>query len=152
MRASLLIIFCSLIITGCKNKNSIPAGIIPQKKMQTILWDIMRADQLLGDFVLNKDSSLDKRTERIKLYGKVFDIHHIGKEQFRESFSFYKTHPALFKVIMDSLSQTKTEAPIELKMEPILKDSIQPSPLQTPKPDTIIQLRKRKVFPVKIAI
>ena len=148
MRYGLLIICCLLIIAGCKNKNRIPAGIITQKKMQAILWDMMRADQFLGDFVLNKDSSLDKRIESIKLYEQVFSIYHISKEQFGKSFSFYKTHPALFKVIMDSLSQPKTEAPTEMIKPPFTPDSIQTLRLKIPKPDTVIPFRKKKILPL----
>src|SRR5258705_12322204 len=114
MRTGLLIICCSLIITGCKNKNRVPADIIPQKKMQAILWDMMRPDKFLSDFVLNKDPSLDKRTESIKLYSRVFAIHHISRDQYERSFSFYKTHPAIFKVLMYSLSAAKTEAPTDM--------------------------------------
>ncbi|HMK25332.1 MAG TPA: DUF4296 domain-containing protein [Chitinophagaceae bacterium] len=144
MRTGLLIICCSLIIAGCKNKNRIPANIIPQKKMQAVLWDMMRADQFLADFVLNKDSSLDKRTESIKLYTRVFAIHHISKEQYERSFSFYKTHPALFKVIMDSLSTAKTEAPTEMIKQPVLPDSLQASPGKMHRVDSIKSLRRKK--------
>lgn len=146
MRYGLLIICCLFFITGCKNKNRIPDGIIPQKKMQAILWDMMRSDQFLSDFVLKKDSSLDKRFESIKLYGQVFDIHHISKEQFGKSFSFYKTHPDLFKVIMDSLSQPKTEAPTEIIKQPILPDSFQQLSPGVLHADTVKPLRKKKVF------
>ena len=148
MRTGLFIICCSLIISGCKNNNRIPAGIIPQKKMQAILWDMMRADQFLGDFVLHKDSSLDKRTESIKLYGQVFAIHHISKEQFGESFSFYKTHPALFKMIMDSLSMPKTEAPTEMIKQPVTQDSFQASPRRMQPADTVKPLRRKKILPL----
>ena len=149
MRTELLIICCSLIIAGCKNKNRIPADIIPQKKMQAILWDMMRADQFLSDFVLNKDPGLDKRTESIKLYTRVFAIHHISKEQYEKSFSFYKTHPALFKVIMDSLSTAKTEAPTEMIKQPVPPDSFRASPRKTQQADSIKPLRRKKVLPLK---
>jgi len=114
MRSGLIFIFCVLLITGCKNTNRVPAGIIPQKKMQAILWDMMRADVFLADFVLNKDSSLHRTDESINLYSKVFAIHHITKEEFGKSYSYYKAHPALLKVIMDSLSKPKTEAPTQM--------------------------------------
>ena len=148
MKTGLLIICCLFIIAGCKNKNRIPAGIIPQKKMQTILWDMMRADLFLSDFVLNKDSNLDKRTESIKLYRQVFAIHHISKEQYEKSFSFYKTHPDLFKVIMDSLSQPKTEAPTEMIRLPVSQDSFQPSPRKLQQADTVKPFRKKKILPL----
>ena len=142
-----LIIFCFfLFITGCKNKNKVPGGIIQQKKMQSILWDMMRADQFLGDFVLKKDSTLNKKIESIKLYGKVFAIHQISKEQFMKSFSFYKSHPALFKAIMDSLSQPKKMAIDEMIEHPMLPDSIVKT--QQKLKDSIFPLRKKKVIPV----
>ena len=148
MRAGLLIICGLFIFAGCKNKNRIPARIIPQKQMQAILWDMMRADQFLGDFVLKKDSGLDKRAESINIYRQVFAIHHISKEQFGESFSFYKAHPALFKVIMDSLSMTKTEAPTEMIKQPVIRDSLQTSPKKMPQADTLMHFRKRKSIPL----
>jgi Domain of unknown function (DUF4296) len=147
MRTWLLIICCLFIVTGCKNKNGIPAGLIPQKKMQAILWDMMRADQFLSDFVLNKNSSLDKRTESIKLYSQVFAIHQISKEQYEKSFSFYKTHPALFKVIMDSLSTPETEAPTEMIKQPVASDSLQTSPVRLQQADSIKSFRRKKILP-----
>ncbi len=61
--------------------------------MQAVLWDLMRADQFLADYVFNKDSSLDKTTESLKYYQKIFAIHKVSKEEFQESFSFYQAHP-----------------------------------------------------------
>ena len=145
MRPRLLIICCLFFIIGCKNKNRIPAGVIPQKKMQAIVWDMMRADQFLTDFVLSKDSSLDKRTESIKLYTKVFAIHQISKEQYEQSFSFYKKHPALLIVIMDSISRPKTEAPTEMIRQNIPGDSFQQPPRKPSQADSFIQLPKKKV-------
>jgi len=144
MRRRLFIIFCLFIITGCKNKDRIPAGILPQKKMQAIVWDMMRADQFLTDYVLNKDTSLDKRMQRIKLYSKVFSIHQVSKEQYEESFSYYKSHPALFKILMDSLSHPKAEAPTEMINPPMPRDSFQQPIPKTPKGDSITPFRKRK--------
>ena len=144
MRTPLFIICCLLIITGCKNKNRIPAGIIPQKKMQAVVWDMMRADQFLTDYVLPKDTSLDKRTERTRLYSQVFAIHQISKEQYEKSFSYYKTHPALFKIIMDSLSHPKSEAPTEMVKPPIRRDSFQQPPQMRPQADSVIRMRERK--------
>jgi hypothetical protein len=107
---------------------------------------MMRADQFLGNFVFNKDSSLDRNTESIKLYGKVFALHEISKEQFKKSFSFYKSHPALFKAIMDSLSQPKKMAIDEMVEHPMLPDSILKT--QQNLKDSILPLRKKKVIPV----
>ena len=55
MRTGLLIITI-LFFAGCKNKNAVPGNILPQSKMQAVIWDMMRADQFLTDYVLNKDT------------------------------------------------------------------------------------------------
>lgn len=146
MKTWLFIILATLFISGCKNKNKMPRDIIPQHKMQAVLWDMMRADLFLGDFVLSKDTPLSKRDESIKLYGQIFEIHKINKEQFEKSFSFYKSRPVLFKEIMDSISQPIIETHTEVIPEPVTLDSI----IHTPqiKKDSIIPLRKRKFMPV----
>jgi hypothetical protein len=112
------------------------------------LWDMMRADQLVSDFVLNKDSSFDKKSESIRLYGQVLAIHQVSKEKYAESFSYYKEHPVLFKAIMDSISHPKTEAPTEMIKEPVIPDSLQQSVPKTPPADTMIRFRKKKIIPL----
>ena len=144
MKTPLFIICCLIIITGCKNKNRIPSGILPQKKMQAVIWDIMRADQFLTDFVFIKDTIHDKRTERTRLYSQIFAIHQISKEQYAESFSFYKSHPALFKTIMDSLSQIQAGAPTEMAKPPTPADSVQQPLQKMPRADSILRLKKKK--------
>lgn len=104
MRKGLLIMLIIFFAAGCKSKDAIPNSVLPQKKMQFILWDMMRADQFIADYVLNKDSSLSKTTESLKYYQQIFAIHKTSKEEFQHSFSFYKSHPVLLKAIMDSIS------------------------------------------------
>ena len=104
MRANLLILLIASLVGSCSNKEKIPPDLIPQKKMQLILWDMMRADQFLTDFVLNRDTSLDKTGERLKYYNRIFSLHKISRENFQQSFHYYKQQPALFKMLMDSLS------------------------------------------------
>lgn len=148
MKTGLLIIYSLFLLTGCRNKGRVPADIIPQKKMQAILWDMMRADQFLGDFVLNKDSSLKKDAESLKLYQRVFSIHHISIERFQKSFSFYKTHPSLFKSMMDSISRTVTEAPTKMVLPVTPEDSILVKPKIFPVNDTVMRFRKKKRPPM----
>ena len=67
------------------------------------MWDMMRADRFLSNFVLSKDTSLNDDSVRINLYQRVFLIHNISKEKFRESFDYYKDHTHLLKILLDSL-------------------------------------------------
>jgi len=87
---------------GCIRDNKIPKDVIPQNQMRKIMWDLMRADAYVTDFVM-KDSTLDKKAESAKLYEKIFDIHATTQEAFKKSLAFYQSRPDLFKVISDSL-------------------------------------------------
>lgn len=147
MRSWLLILLLCFFLSACKGKNKIPAGVLSQKKMQAVLWDVMRADQFLLSNVFSKDSSLDKETESLKYYQQIFAIHKTTREQFQKSFSFYKDHPALFKVIMDSLSQTRVAAPTAPVQPVVTPDITQPVQNRT-LPDTVIKLQKKKPIPV----
>lgn len=133
MRTFLLILAISFFTTGCKNKDGIPNAVLSQKKMQSILWDMVRVDQFLTDYVLNKDSSLNKITESLKYYQQIFAIHKVSKEEFQYSFSFYKSHPALLKPILDSIGTPLNEVPVQ----PVKPDSV-PVPV-IPVQDTIIK-------------
>ena len=143
MKKVLLILSLFFLIAGCKNKNAVPGNVLPQKKMQAVIWDMMRADQFLANYVLNKDSSLDKKTESIKLYQQILYINQVSKEKFERSFSFYKSHPALLKAIMDSITNAQPEpiADTAQKTDPV-KDSIKEA--ITPATDTINGFTKPK--------
>ena len=97
-------LFIILIISNfaCIRDNKVPKDVIPQNQMRKIMWDLMRADAYVSDFVM-KDSTRDKKTESAKLYEKIFNIHATSQEAFKKSLVFYQNRPDLFKVISDSL-------------------------------------------------
>lgn len=88
-------------LNGCGN-NKTPSGVLPPEKMQDVLWDLIRVDELAMEkraadsaFVLEKESE--------KMYQQVFAMHGTDKQTFEKSFSFYKGRPDLSKTIFDSL-------------------------------------------------
>ena len=97
-----LFIIPFILSFGCIRDNKVPRDIIPQNQMRNIMWDLMRADAYVTDFVM-KDSACDKKAESAKLYEKIFDIHATTRETFKKSLTFYQSRPDLFKVISDSL-------------------------------------------------
>lgn len=101
MRLSLFIVLF-VVAPGCLRDNKIPKGILPQNEMRKIMWDLMRADAYVSDFIM-KDSSRNSKTETAILYEKVFNIHSTTEEIFRKSVAFYESRPDLLKTIMDSL-------------------------------------------------
>ena len=100
-----------LLIFGSCNTNKIPDDILQPEKMQEVLWDMIRADEFLISYVI-KDTSVNRTTESIKLYEKVFDVHDISKSVFEKSFKFYQLHPENLKPIMDSLNARKADQDI----------------------------------------
>ncbi|HEY5967557.1 MAG TPA: DUF4296 domain-containing protein [Chitinophagaceae bacterium] len=97
-------LFIILIISNfaCIRDNKVPKDVIPQNQMRKIMWDLMRADAYVTDFIM-KDSTRDKKAESAKLYEEIFDIHSTTREIFKKSLVFYQSRPDLFKSISDSL-------------------------------------------------
>lgn len=110
--AGWLVVFC-LLAVGCSDKNSVPSGILPVEKMYPILWDMIEADQYAG--LLSKDTAhVNSKTEHLRLYEQVLQLHNISREKFQKSYDYYKEHPELNQVLYDSLiaqgGRLRTEA------------------------------------------
>lgn len=140
MKALLLICYSSLLFLACTKKEKIPEGVLPEEKMQALLWDVMRADQFLANFVLSRDTTLDKRRESINLYRRIFRAHDVSQKDFQQSMAYYSAQPGRLKTLMDSvsaLSLRRPAAPVDSKVTtpPARKDSLP---------------RKRTLKPVKV--
>jgi hypothetical protein len=96
----LSIFFLALLISSCKS--SLPGDILPPKKMQAVLWDVMQADAM-AEYYAAKDSTFTRLSKHIDYYQKVFVIHKISKEDFTRSLAYYENHPSSLKPILDSL-------------------------------------------------
>lgn len=97
---SLLLFFFAIVIFSCKS--SIPSDVLPPKKMQAVLWDVMQADAL-AEYYAMSDSMFTGLSKHIDYYQQVFEIHKINKEHFTRSLAFYENHPSSLKPILDSL-------------------------------------------------
>jgi hypothetical protein len=83
-----------------------PKNILQPEKMQEVLWDMFRAEVFIRDYV--PDSVKEKK--RISLYTEVLDLHQTNKEEFKESFTYYRAHPGILKPILDSLEKRGKES------------------------------------------
>ncbi|HET6767939.1 MAG TPA: DUF4296 domain-containing protein [Chitinophagaceae bacterium] len=101
----LLLIFFS----ACVRNNKIPKGIITQNEMRKLMWDLVRADAYIADFIM-KDSTRDQKAESAILYEQVFTIHSTTADVFKRSLAFYQSRPDLLKVITDSLKSDEKKA------------------------------------------
>src|SRR5215203_1562316 len=99
MRNSLILI---VFIGSFSCNSSVSKDILPAKKMQAVLWDMMQADEM-AEYYSASDSSFKAIANRIVYYQKIFAIHKISKESFTRSLDYYKDHPASLRPIIDSL-------------------------------------------------
>jgi len=98
-----------IIIFSCARKEK-QGGILPEKKMREVMWDLIRADQYVTDFLL-RDSTRKKKEESVKLYDEIFRIHKITADEFKKSLAYYSSRPELLSGIIDSLATRKNELP-----------------------------------------
>jgi hypothetical protein len=141
MKLNCAIILCCFFL-ACSSKKDIPSTILTQKEMKEVIWDMMRADQYLGNYVFTRDSSVNRTSESLLFYQRIFKLHNITKDRFMESFNWYRARPVLFKSIMDSISVPTETAPFFITPSPG-----KTVPSTTPEfPDTL--QRKKKMIPL----
>ena len=122
MMKSFFILLLVLIITSCSVKNKIPQDVLSQPQLQAVLWDMLRTDEFVLNYIKN-DSTHNKKDESTKLYEEVFQIHKTNREQFRKSIHFYNSHPDLLKVVLDSLENRKNSIMQEVYKKQTFPDS-----------------------------
>lgn len=124
---------CTLLVFlfSCSG-NGLPGGVLPRDQMEAVVWDMIAADQYYRDFLVKDSLKLDIRAERLKLYERVFQMHHTNRETFDKSYAYYSANPKLMQEVFDSLSAKGTR-----KLQDLYKPAIQPV-------DTSSQGRLRK--------
>lgn len=101
--ASLVIVLLAAAAgIGCGDKKDVPSGILKREAMQMVLFDMIQADQYATYFT--KDSTrLNLKLENLRLYEQVFQLHHVSREEFTRSYSYYMAHPDLTQTLLDSV-------------------------------------------------
>lgn len=142
----LVAVLFSLATIACNNKKG--DKVLPPEKMEAVLWDLMRADKFLSDYVLNKDTAKKIDSESIKMYNRIFAIHKITGEQFQKSFTYYKTHPDQLREIMDSISRPANAAPTEMVAPQPVSPTQSTGDSAIKRPDTTWPAKTKKVMVV----
>jgi hypothetical protein len=151
MRIFFFLLLTAVLIAGCKNKNSVPGNVLPPDKMQAVLWDMMRADQFLTDYVFARDTSKNKEKESIRMYEQIFGFHKITKEEFTKSFAFYRANPLHLQGVMDSMAKRTADAPTKVAATDSLPPKATTADSLPPLADTTgTVVRKKDTLPVKI--
>ena len=95
------------IIFSCKN-DAVPKDVLAERKMEKVLWDILRADEMVG-YQFELDSTIDRKNKSIQLYQQIFTLHKTTPEEFKRSFNYYQTHPSKLKIVLDSLRNSSNK-------------------------------------------
>jgi hypothetical protein len=115
-----ILIFFPLFLIACSNRVSVPENILPPGKMEAVLYDMIRADEMV-DFQGIMDSSYRTLTKRTSFYDTIFSIHSINKETFQKSILFYQARPDLLKPIFDSLQKKAADTILQKKPDALIK-------------------------------
>jgi len=124
----LIFIIGFFFIVGCNDKTGTPSGVLGKEKMQSVMWDIVRAEVFTEQF-MKKDSSKNIAMENLKLQNAIFSIHKVTRSQYFRSYDYYISHTDLIRLVLDSMS-AKAERdrfelykPIEIRL-PVEKFSM----------------------------
>lgn len=102
MKTCSFIIALLLFYSSCNSKAEVPEGILPTEKMEQILLDMVRADEIINRQIY-ADSVYKTMGGRTRIYQDVFTKHKLTKEQFKKSLNFYQNRPDLLKIVLDSM-------------------------------------------------
>ncbi|MBC8034965.1 MAG: DUF4296 domain-containing protein [Chitinophagaceae bacterium] len=127
MRIFTILLLLVLALYGCDRKADLPGDILPPKKMEEIVWDVMVADEYSKDLVqADTAHQMDVKKERSKLYQQVFNLHGTSREAFNKSFKYYSSRPELTKALFDTLTSraNRRSRPIFPALRPELRPAL----------------------------
>lgn len=98
------IVLLVVILAGCSS-GPVPRGVLPPDRMQKIVYDLIRIDEFMNNFVI-KDSAIDAKKKRSSLYDEVFKVNNTNRKEFYSSYKYYQEHPDVQKEVFDSLHES----------------------------------------------
>ncbi|MCE2705031.1 MAG: DUF4296 domain-containing protein [Bacteroidota bacterium] len=115
MRSHLAAMIILVATCGCQSRQAIPSDILSADKMEEVLFDMLRSGHMVNNFILSKDSSINKEQVQIEWLNKVLTFHAVSEQQFKKSFSYYQQHPELMAKVMDSISKKEEDPLIKIR-------------------------------------
>lgn len=106
-----------LVIFIACSSSPVPKGTIQPDKMQKIVYDLVRVDEFINNFVY-KDPTINVKVKRSTMYEQVFKVHKVTRKDFYSSFKYYQQHPLVQKQLFDSLHEQLTRKQEAGRMKP----------------------------------
>lgn len=112
---SVLVVF---IFSACNDK-AVPADILPQQKMEKILWELLEADEwALHNYPLDTTA---RKQAALQHYATIYQMNGVDAATFRRSYDYYSERPALLSPVLDSVRNRATQpapAPVPADARP----------------------------------
>lgn len=100
-------------IASCSDQPKAPKDLIPEQKMQSVMWDMVQADRFASTFITRDSLKRNVKDETFRIYDQVFQLHNISKDQFVESYKYYLSRPDLSQKLFDSVASRANRARVE---------------------------------------
>jgi hypothetical protein len=105
---------CLLLVTSCGQKKE-AALLLDEQVMGKVLFDMLQADAFSENF-LHRDT-LNKNKNTAVLQDQVFNLHHISREDFQNSYRYYSAKPKQMSRILDSVLALSERSRSNMMME-----------------------------------
>lgn len=94
----------TIVFFSCSGDDQIPGDVLPQKKMQQVMFDLMHADEL-ALYRKSLDTSFKMFDSSKVWYQAIYQLNKTDENEFKRSMHFYESHPDLLQPILDSLQR-----------------------------------------------
>jgi hypothetical protein len=102
MKARLACISSLILSLACTPEDQkIPSDILPIDSMKVLIWQMTMASEYA---MHQKEEDTTIKTLNTAYFSEVLRLHHIDKNTFTHSYDFYQSHPALNKILFDSVT------------------------------------------------
>ncbi|MEY5034055.1 MAG: hypothetical protein RL447_433 [Bacteroidota bacterium] len=138
MRSFILLVAVSACYLSCGSGPSVPSDVLPQEKMKSVLWDLLRAEQFVSNYVVSRDTTTAGLAKGPQLYDAILKKYGLTDSAFQVSLEYYKKHPKLLNPILDSIGQQPALAPTPVATA--VTDSTSPASAAKSTADTVASL------------
>ncbi|SDE28043.1 DUF4296 domain-containing protein [Niabella drilacis] len=108
MNKLLPLLILGITVTACGLGR--PKDVLPQDKMQAVLWDIAKGGEFVNGYVYFRNPNLNRAAVNQQVLKQIFTLHKISKKQFDKSLEYYQRKPDLFVAMLDSINVQQARA------------------------------------------
>ncbi len=98
---------CCFLGEACRRTSPSGQEILSKDTMRVVLWEMFQADSY-NETRAYRDTNYRHDTAYASLYLRIFNAHHISREQFADSYDYYLSDPAQMKEIIDTIVDRNT--------------------------------------------